>query len=221
MAELVNQNDVFISYSRVDKAFVERLHQALGEADRDTWVDWANIELTEDWRAAIRTGIDGANNFVFVMSPDAVMSEVCQWEINYAMENNKRLVPVMHRDCAAMLDQAGNSAHAALNQHNWLWFRGEDDFGPAFASLVQTIDTDFEHVKFHTRLLQQAKEWEQSERNRSSLLRGHNLAAAEQWLALGANKEPRVTPLQGEYIAASRKAERKRKQLVAAGVGGV
>ncbi|MBE9032372.1 TIR domain-containing protein, partial [filamentous cyanobacterium LEGE 11480] len=220
MAELVNQSDVFISYSRVDKSFVEGLHQALETADRETWVDWADIEPTEDWRSAIQTGIDGAYNFVFVLSPDSVMSEVCQWEINYALENNKRLVPVMYRDCASLLDKQ-NKAHAALDRHNWLWFQDADNFDASFASLVSAIDTDLAHVQQHTRLLQRAKEWEQAERNRSGLLRGHNLAEAEQWLALGANKEPRATTLQGEYIAASRKSERGRKRLLAAGAGGV
>ncbi len=31
--------DVFISYSRKDKAFVQRLHQAIAAEGRDTWVD--------------------------------------------------------------------------------------------------------------------------------------------------------------------------------------
>ena len=38
--------DVFISYSRKDKAFVQILNQALGESKYETWVDWEDIPLT-------------------------------------------------------------------------------------------------------------------------------------------------------------------------------
>ncbi|MBE9032996.1 hypothetical protein IQ266_24985 [filamentous cyanobacterium LEGE 11480] len=44
----------------------------------------------------------------YLQAGEDVKSEVCQWEINYALENNKRLAPVMYRDCAAMLDKQGN-----------------------------------------------------------------------------------------------------------------
>ncbi|WP_394359020.1 toll/interleukin-1 receptor domain-containing protein [Leptolyngbya boryana] len=35
--------DVFISYSRKDKPFVEQLHQALEAQNQDAWVDWEDI----------------------------------------------------------------------------------------------------------------------------------------------------------------------------------
>ena len=35
--------DVFISYARKDKEFVRRLHAALIEAGRDSWVNWEDI----------------------------------------------------------------------------------------------------------------------------------------------------------------------------------
>ena len=35
--------DVFISYSRKDKAFVQVLHQALAESKYDAWIDWQDI----------------------------------------------------------------------------------------------------------------------------------------------------------------------------------
>ena len=32
-------SDLFVSYSRKDGAFVRRLHDALGRAEKDAWVD--------------------------------------------------------------------------------------------------------------------------------------------------------------------------------------
>ena len=76
--------DLFISYSRRDRAFVERLHKALEARDKDVWVDWTDIPPTADWFAQITDGIREANAFVFVISPDSLGSDVCARELEYA-----------------------------------------------------------------------------------------------------------------------------------------
>ena len=50
--------DIFISYSRKDKGFVQQLHAVLASQKRDIWVDWEDIPLTADWMAEIRSGIE-------------------------------------------------------------------------------------------------------------------------------------------------------------------
>lgn len=70
-------NDIFISYSRRDKEFVARLHAALAALGRDAWIDWEDIPLTAEWEAEIYAGIEGADAFVFVLSPDSIRSEIC------------------------------------------------------------------------------------------------------------------------------------------------
>jgi TIR domain len=45
--------DVFISYSRKDKAFVQQLFQALRDNKRDVWVDWEDIPLASEWLTEI------------------------------------------------------------------------------------------------------------------------------------------------------------------------
>ena len=66
--------DVFISYSRKDKSFVQRLFEALETDSRDAWVDWEDIPLTADWWAEIQEGIEASDTFVFVISPDSAVS---------------------------------------------------------------------------------------------------------------------------------------------------
>jgi hypothetical protein len=88
-------SDVFISYTRKDSDFVRRLHDELSALDRDVWVDWEDIPLTADWWREICSGIEAANTFVFVISPDSIASPVCNMEIAHALQNNKRLVPVV------------------------------------------------------------------------------------------------------------------------------
>jgi hypothetical protein len=209
-------SDVFISYSRKDKAFVQRLHAVLLEKHQDTWIDWQDIPPTADWWQAIERGIEGTNTFVFVMSFDSIVSEVCYREIDHAVKHNKRLVPIVRRE-----DFEREQLHPALSRYNWLFFREQDGFDQAFELLLQVIATDLEHVNTHTRLLERSLEWKRSDRRSSDLLlRGAVLEQTIQWLTTNADKEPNPTALQREYVNESRKAERNQQRRVLVGVGG-
>ncbi len=209
-------SDVFISYSRKDKDFVKVLHGRLIQGDRETWVDWEDIPLSADWWQEIERGIEAADMFVFVISPDSVASKVCGQEIDHAVTHNKRLVPVVRRD-----DFDAQQVHPALQKHNWLFVREADDFDLAFQDLLTVIDTDLEYVRAHTRLLVRAIEWDQSQRDGSFLLRGNDLKAADRWLSRGLDNDPKPTTLQTQYILASGKAEiqRQRRGRIVSTVG--
>ena len=71
---------VFISYSRKDGNFVRSLNDALAAVQREVWVDWEDIPASAEWLAEIEGAIEGAQAFVFVLSPDSVTSEVCAIE---------------------------------------------------------------------------------------------------------------------------------------------
>ena len=67
--------DIFISYSRRDKDFVQILHRALLQSHYDTWVDWQDIAPTAEWWNEIKSGIEAAHTCIFVISPDSVASK--------------------------------------------------------------------------------------------------------------------------------------------------
>jgi WD40 repeat protein len=199
--------DVFISYSRKDKAFVQVLNDALVESKYDAWVDWENIPLTADWWAEIQAGIEAADTFIFVITPDSIASHVCGQEIDHAVENNKRLVPIVRQEGFDM-----SLVRPALAKANWLFFKAEDDFEAAFQSLVDTLNTDLTHVKTHTQLLVKALEWQHKAHNPDLLLRGSQLESIVGWITVSADKEPRLTQEQREYVAASTKAEKQSQE---------
>jgi TIR domain len=200
--------DVFISYSRKDKDFVRRLDESLKSRSREAWVDWEDIRPTEEWMQAIYAAIEGADTFVFVLTPDSVASVVCGREIAHAAMNNKRMVPIVARDVNA------HTVPEALAKLNWIFFRESDDFEKATDTLINALDTDLKWVHAHTRLLTRAIEWNANGKNNSFVLRGDDLRSAEQWLAeAGAEKERQPTVLQTEYIIASRKAATRRQRF--------
>src|SRR5574342_601666 len=90
--------DVFISYSRKDQDFSQWLVRSFEHYQRNVWLDKDDILPTSQWLAEIYGGIEAANNFIFVIRPDSVSSQVCGWEVAHAIEHNKRLIPVLRRD---------------------------------------------------------------------------------------------------------------------------
>lgn len=206
--------DVFISYSRKDQAFVHQLHDALVQHNLSPWVDWQDIPPTADWLAEIYTGIENADTFVFVISPDSIASDICGLEIAHAVGHHKRLVPILRRDVDS------RAVPQPISSHNWIMFRETDPATTALDTLLKAISTDLDWVKAHTRLLTRAVEWDTRDHNRSLLLRGADLRDAEQHLA-APDKQPEPTALQRTYVQASRLAETGflRRVLLSVAVG--
>ena len=90
--------EIFLSYSRKDRTFVQKLDKRLRKEGRDPWVDWEDIPLGADWWEEIESGIEKTDTFVFIISPDSIVSDVCSREIDYAISHNKRMVLVVYRD---------------------------------------------------------------------------------------------------------------------------
>ena len=204
--------DVFISYSRKDIEFAQRIHQELEARDRDPWVDWQDIPPTAEWLDEVYAGIQAADTYLFIISPDSVVSEICTLEIEHAVQHNKRLVPVVLRDVE------DDQVHSAMSAHNWVFLREEDDFEANFELLIDALDTDLGYVREHTRLLTRAIDWDQSTRTRGLALSKQELQVAEGWLTEGINKEPKPTELHTEYVAFSRTAVDRFQRLMISSV---
>lgn len=201
-------SDVFISYSRKNSEFVRILHEALEKSNRKTWVDWEGIAKGTKWWKEIEEGIEGADTFVFVISPDSVASEVCQKEINHAVKNNKQILPIVYKEPDQNFCKSENPAHKAVCSHNFLLFlnveRDTDDFKKSFKELIDTLNLDNAHRKSHTRFQLRALEWDNKKHKDGSLLQDENLIEAEDWLKSGVNKDPKPTDLQKKFVEASR-----------------
>ena len=166
-------SDVFISYSRKDIQFAQRIHHELEARGRQPWVDWQDIPPTAEWLDEVYASIQAADTFLFIISPDSVVSEICTLEIEHAIQHNKRLVPVVWRDVE------DHQVHQVMSAHNWVFLREEDDFEANFELLIGALDTDLDYVREHTRLLTLAIEWDKNQRRRSASLRGQELKTAE------------------------------------------
>ncbi|HVP63831.1 MAG TPA: toll/interleukin-1 receptor domain-containing protein [candidate division Zixibacteria bacterium] len=170
---------VFLSYSRKDQAFVQDLHVALLRREIKSWVDWNDITvLSPDWLEEVRHAIEAADNFIFVISPDALNSAHCQLELQHAIANKKRLAPVQCREVSGDLVEG---MPEALRRPSWIVpLKGDVD--QIADQLDMAMRTDYHFVREHARLLIQSHDWVARGERSDLLLRGSALRDAEKWL---------------------------------------
>ena len=212
---------IFISYSRSDLAFASRIVQALADNNLDTWIDWKSIPKGEDWEQEIYRGIEEADAFLFLISPDSVASEPCNKEIAHAVKNGKRILPIFiadvgDREIYSVTEKfLHKEQKEEIGRRNFIKCRdGRDDFNKAIEETRETIHTDYEWLKFHTELQVKALKWDQK-KDASRLLRGKELREAEQQLAdINSQVDPQPTKLHREYILSSQRNEERQRRRI-------
>jgi WD40 repeat protein len=206
--------DAFVTYRRLpaDTAFVDQLQKDLAERRKQVWVDRAEIEPAADWEKRITRGINAAKAYIFVMTPDSVISEQCLDELGKATERHKLIIPVVLKE----VDR--QRLPESLSRPNWISFSPGQDAGQALGKLIVALEDDLPWRDQHTRLAGRANDWEDSRQDRSFLLRGRDLREAEDWrrqASLHVKTPP--TDLQIKYIRDSRTAARRRQSLIGSG----
>ena len=156
-------------------------------------------------------------------------SQVCGWELAHAINHNKRLIPVLHRDVnfkdleRLMADQGWEGMlpeyWKTLADLNWVMFQSHVDQNQSFGLLLEAIDLDIEYVHQHSSILVDALKWDAGGRKASDTLRGGTLEKSEHWLLQSSDKEPLPTDLHHEYIKASRVATRRRRLVATLATG--
>ena len=225
--------DIFISYSRKDIAFARLIRESLVKCGFNIWIDWDRIPTGVPWWNTIEKAIQDSNTFLFIISKTSIASSVCKDEVNTALQNNKRIIPVVVDDLSP---EVVGEFVPDLRKINWIFFKRErifhielnpavesdkpedhevalpglPQFEQALEKLSREIHTDWEWVTYHTRLQSSALLWDASP-DPSFLLRGAQLEEAERRQMESAGKDPLPTLLQTRYITASRQEETRRQ----------
>jgi hypothetical protein len=114
--------------------------------------------------AEITAAIEGADAFLFIITPDSLASKVCMEDLELGLKYNKKLVPILHLEPPKEIEMP-----ASLAKTNWVYLRPEkDEFDATIPKLVEAINTDLDWVRQHTRILQRAKEWDTKNRKTAS-----------------------------------------------------
>jgi formylglycine-generating enzyme required for sulfatase activity len=202
---------VFISYSRKDMAFADRLEAALKARGFEVLIDRQEIYAFEDWWKRIEALIGRADTVVFALSPDAVKSDVALKEAAYAASLNKRFAPIVCRrvDDSAVPD--------ALRRLNFIFFDEAARFDESVDKLAEALQIDIGWIRRHTEFGEAARHWVEADREGGLLLRPPVLDQAEAWMAFRPSGAPAPTAETEAFIAASRTwevAARRRSRIL-------
>jgi hypothetical protein len=118
----------FISYSRADRLFARRLYEDLKSAGVHVWLDQVDIKPGEPWDAIIERTLNTSAALVVILTPESVASHSVLNEISYALNTNKRVVPVLLRDCTLPL---------RINRLHYTNF--QNDYAAALSQLIATL----------------------------------------------------------------------------------
>ena len=198
---------VFISYARSDgAALAEDLVTGLELADFAPFLDRHDIAAAEDWETRLGELIQSADTVVFIISPAAIKSERCAWEVECAAKFGKRLIPIQLVLIGKQpLPDAG--VPERLRRLNYIFFReGQSSLKP-IAELATALRQDVEWIREHTRLTEAALRWDARSKAGGDaddlLLRGEDLSDALAWAARRKEDAPEITALQRSYLDAS------------------
>ena len=114
---------VFISHSSRDTEFVEREVVSLLKGNGiDVWYSKDNIETAAEWEKRIKLGLKSCEWFIVVLSPDSVVSDWVQSEVDWALDERKgRVIPLFYRDCDP------TELHIKLRRIQHIDFRGDPE----------------------------------------------------------------------------------------------
>jgi tetratricopeptide (TPR) repeat protein len=203
---------VFISYSRKDLVFVDKVDAALKARGFEPLIDRSEIYAFEDWWQRIESLILQADTVVFVLSPDAVSSDICAKEVELAASLSKRFAPIVWR----RVDEG--AVPEALRRRNFIFFDDEVRFDTHMARLADALETDIDWIRKHTEFGALAKRWAAAGRQGRGglLLRSPILEQSEKWLDAQPTNAPIPTADTKQFISQSRRAATRRKRMISA-----
>jgi hypothetical protein len=164
---------VFISYSRKDMTFADRLEAGLRARGFEPLIDREEIYAFEEWWKRIEALIARADTVVFVLSPDSVGSEVARKEVSFAASLNKRFAPIL---CQRVDDKVVPDTLAKLQ---FIDFENDIQFEKSADRLAEALNTDIRWIRQHTELGEAARRWATTAKPSGLLLRSPLLEEAE------------------------------------------
>ncbi|MGN6494553.1 MAG: toll/interleukin-1 receptor domain-containing protein [Agriterribacter sp.] len=90
---------LFFSYSRVDgTAFAQKLALDLKKEGFDVWIDQEDIRAGSEWDMEIEKALESCDCLLFLESEKSVVSNNVLDEVYYALEQRKKVIPVIIHD---------------------------------------------------------------------------------------------------------------------------
>ena len=124
---------IFVSHSAKDNDFgaklVSDLQRAIGDNDA-IWYDVSGLQGGDEWWDKIVEELTTRDVFIIVLSPNSVVSRWVLRELNTAINEGKRIVPVLYQPCKVRAD---------LKTIQIIYFVSPKDYDTTFNELLTTL----------------------------------------------------------------------------------
>lgn len=190
--------DIFFIYHPADLRSVRRIDARMTAKGVDCQVSEAELGKTDEGKKKLKADILRSHLVAIVLSPQSAESQTCNEFIQYAVSSGKRLVSLIVDEDIKV------DVHPAIAENPYIFFRQQDVLEDGIQKLLELAVAN-QHIKLHTEMLVYAHHWDQNNRAGNLLLPPERVHQARQWLADGAHRLPKPSPLQVEYIHASRR----------------
>jgi TIR domain len=118
---------IFISYSRKNSTFANRLYFDLKRAGLEPWLDTSDIPNESLWANVLRDKVETCEHFLLLASPESRASEYVEREIRQAETSQK---PILRLWISGKSDQLGDWAKRQLVD-------GQSSYGESLSALCK------------------------------------------------------------------------------------
>jgi parallel beta-helix repeat protein len=89
----------FFSYARNDAAIALRLAADLKKVSANVWLDQLDILPGRQWDREVEHALTDCEEMLLILTPAAVASVNVMDEVSFALEQQKRVIPLLFQDC--------------------------------------------------------------------------------------------------------------------------
>ncbi|MEO1669322.1 MAG: TIR domain-containing protein [Cyanobacteria bacterium J06631_2] len=202
-ASIKNANNlmtqVFLAAATEDDAIKQEIGKTLMREGLTIWTNQTDIKTGSAFQQEINRGIEGADTFVYLLSEAALRSPYCQQEYDYAIANQKQIIPLLIEAISLEL------IPAELQKLQFIDLTKPENYHQAIDKLLKELKRDAYHLEHQKLLLVKALKWQRQNQNPSLLLRSYNLQHFADWLKVAQRRNYLPLPIQSEFLAESLK----------------
>ena len=188
-------------FAEGDNLAMSQILKLLRRQGITVWSSKTDISVGQDLYQATKTGIEQADNAIFLLSSHSQASVRCQRELAYAISLKKRIIPLLVGSISPEIlsPELRDLQHIDLTHNSTA---GNIQLNQA--QLIAALREEAAYHERHKQILVQALKWKRQNQNPAMLLGGYSLRHAKAWLKIAKlHATHQSLPLQEEFIKAS------------------
>lgn len=191
--------DCFISYGRTMSSDLSKdVVTFLNEGSFSYWIDDNQTALGPEKLEFINNKIRLSGNFIFIITPQSVKSEICVRELEFAVQHHKSIIVIHH------IPPKGdwNKVRLILKDYKWYYF-DENGMDMVLKNIEPELRDKNQHKMLYAELLYRSVNWHQNGMSDDDLLYGNDRIKFTNWHDHNPDECIILNNVQREYLQTS------------------